>query len=301
MISQNTVLVLGAGASIPYGFPSGLDLLARMCEGRPGDWRMHGVLAGCGHDSSEIERFIGALAQSGQRSVDRFLGLRPEFAEIGKAAIVCLIGACEQTASLFAPQGEQGKWYELLFERMQSPAEHWPENRLSIVTLNYDRCYERFMSLALRNSFGWTLEQAFDAMASMRVVHPHGSLGSLDPRASNYRAFGSLTDLSQVLPAASDLRVLHEGQKDSPEFAQARRLLHEATLVFVLGLAYEQATVKRLGLNSLEPHNRPYGTAYGLERIEHEEAHMRCDGQVSLWDKTFDIRQFLRGGPIAIR
>jgi hypothetical protein len=65
MITTPTVFILGAGASIPYGFPSGLDLVDMIC-GPAGDRKYIQF----GVDQATAESFITALRQSDQQSVD---------------------------------------------------------------------------------------------------------------------------------------------------------------------------------------------------------------------------------------
>lgn len=301
MITQKTVLILGAGASMPYGFQSGPELLAEIVEGEPGNWRMSRPLCECGFQANHVERFLNALSRSGIRSIDRFLGLRTEFADVGKAAIILKIGLREATANLYSASTSAGQWYELILDRLHAPVATWRDNRLSIITLNYDRSIEQFFLTALQHSFGINLDEALEMFSTIPVVHPHGSLGSLDPCAPNYRPFGGVNEPRLVAPALPDILVLHERETDSEEFRQARKLINEAALVFVLGFSYEQSTVERLGFTNISESVRAYGTARGLERIELEEASARCGAKMSLWNVDFDIRRFLRGGPTAIR
>ena len=44
MITTPTVLILGAGASINYGFPSGLQLKAEICRDLKGKWGTYSFL-----------------------------------------------------------------------------------------------------------------------------------------------------------------------------------------------------------------------------------------------------------------
>ena len=66
MIKTKTVLVLGAGASMPYGLPSGHQLLESLCElqgGTPPRDRI-AMYDKLGHTHDDLRKFGRALAQS---------------------------------------------------------------------------------------------------------------------------------------------------------------------------------------------------------------------------------------------
>ena len=111
MITEPTVLILGAGASQPYGFPSGRRLKA-LAE--KNDQAVQVMLQKLGFDENTYHEFRNTLFYSGQPSVDAFLEHRPEFLNIGKASIAIRIIACEGTGKLFP---EEMEWYEYLFNQ----------------------------------------------------------------------------------------------------------------------------------------------------------------------------------------
>src|SRR6267378_303056 len=77
MIEKRTVLILGAGASMPYGFPSGSGLRRHIIE------------------------YLDELLSADTTSIDVFLERRTEFVEIGKAAIAATLIPLESTRNLF--------------------------------------------------------------------------------------------------------------------------------------------------------------------------------------------------------
>lgn len=97
MIAARTVLILGAGASKPYGFPLGVELTASILEGLGSDERngLSRMLRACGFDSEEIDRFRNRLSALGTKTVDRFLEHQPEFLKIGRTAIAATLVPCE--------------------------------------------------------------------------------------------------------------------------------------------------------------------------------------------------------------
>jgi hypothetical protein len=104
LFTTDTVLILGAGASIPYGFPSGADLVIRICARGAGAYRAFGI------EEQQAAEFIQALRASEQPSVDAFLEHRPNFMHVGMVAIAATLVECEQEANLRKP----GEWYGYL-------------------------------------------------------------------------------------------------------------------------------------------------------------------------------------------
>lgn len=89
-IIRNTTLVLGAGASIPYGFPSGRDLLLevydKLLDKNSSFFRL--IYDSSVNDIKIIEEFRDSLLKSYQPSIDAFIEKRSEFLDIGKSSII---------------------------------------------------------------------------------------------------------------------------------------------------------------------------------------------------------------------
>ena len=61
MIETPTVLVLGAGASMPFGFPSGKRLVALICDLLNGELPTTHLLERCGYKKKQIWEFRESL------------------------------------------------------------------------------------------------------------------------------------------------------------------------------------------------------------------------------------------------
>ena len=83
MITKPTVLVLGAGASMAYGFPSGIELRDNILMELEGV--NINILRGLGHAPHELENFKKAFTRSPVYSIDAFLERRLEFMDLGKS------------------------------------------------------------------------------------------------------------------------------------------------------------------------------------------------------------------------
>jgi len=108
MIEKQTVFILGAGASVPYNYPTGLKLkqqimdnidfeIAREEKSKTVIKATKNLLIR-GIYQNNAERFIEMkenLLKARRSSIDAFLECRPKFCDIGKLAIACELIECE--------------------------------------------------------------------------------------------------------------------------------------------------------------------------------------------------------------
>jgi hypothetical protein len=149
VIKRPTVLVLGAGASAPFGFPSGRKLRDDIIAGlRKETAQPFQLLTAAGFDVNHVASFRDALRRSGQPSVDVFLEYRPEFIPVGKVAVAASLIPYEDETKLWS--GDDN-WYEHLWKHLgPSLMDDIAQSHLSVVTFNYDRSLEQFLFSALR-------------------------------------------------------------------------------------------------------------------------------------------------------
>ncbi len=262
MITKPTVLILGAGASAPYGFPSGQTLKDLVCHGHDSTIQETGI------DLKEYDRFKSALGRSGCSSVDTFLESRPEYVDLGKTAIANVLLPMEQTSKLFdewasirlqpdASKRHQGNWswYDFLLGVLCDgvPFDEIGNNRLSVITFNYDRSFEHFLFTALQNRYGKPDNECAKVLGRIPVVHVYGSLGRLEwqegANETNTVPYNSRGKTQYTQVAAKNITILHEGTEKTPEFTTARQLLDSAAQVFFLGFGYHPVNLQRLGIH----------------------------------------------------
>ena len=100
MILEDTIIILGAGASFPYGYPTGNDLISKICiEFRESYITLMDRIRGSDYARREqiIEgsnKFIDLFRKS-NLSIDHFLSINNELGWIGKAAIAFIILTAE--------------------------------------------------------------------------------------------------------------------------------------------------------------------------------------------------------------
>src|SRR5882672_8077615 len=87
MLTVPTVFVLGAGASAPFDFPTGLELsklIVRLL--RPGNDAFNHLQQYAGLSEAEVTGFRDDFFNSAKNSVDAFLEHRADLITIGKLA-----------------------------------------------------------------------------------------------------------------------------------------------------------------------------------------------------------------------
>src|SRR5260370_29716698 len=148
-IDARTVLVLGAGASMPFGFPSGQGLLDLIVKQAPSPRSVLGKnLLRCGISQDELQKFSKALQYANPISVDAFLEYRQEWIKVGKLAIAAALIPFEDESRLFA----DGDWYKYLFNALRAPFEDFGKNKLAVITYNYDRSFQFYFLTRLLNT-----------------------------------------------------------------------------------------------------------------------------------------------------
>ncbi len=305
MIKYNTDFVLGAGASIPYDFPSGYELLTRICNAlSQNSSDFFRLIQSCGFDQKIISDFRFELYHSMQASVNAFLEKRTEFIDVGKAAIAGILIPFEQEQKLFRLPGKPN-WYEYLFNILAIKKEEFLENKISIITYNYDRSFEHFMFTALKHTYNLENEAAAEMLNSIPIHHIHGKLGDLPYLGEAVIPYNYVVHKS-VQPEALKLcipqiKIIHELEEDTPELIEARKLLNESNRIFFLGFGYHFLNIKRLMKGFLENKfvtNRIVGTAFGIEQGERNTINdffkEYNKTKITLGDIKDDVLTFLR-------
>src|SRR5258708_21837314 len=233
MIRRNTVFVLGAGASYPYGFPTGEGLVSEIIA-FASEERTRDAFIQNGCLDRDVKRFAQDLSDAQLPSVDAFLEYRPDFLKIGKLAISLSLIPRERDEFLSrgyrqdpSTKGSMA-WYHYLWNEMATKKGEFGANCVSFVTLNYDRSMERYFFLALKAQHQYENdEEIFNEIYQLRFVHVYGSLG--DERFVEDPFNRSHPSPEEVRRASERLRIIHEETTEAQYLAQAVELLNEAS------------------------------------------------------------------------
>jgi len=308
VITRKTVLVLGAGASVPFGFPSGPGLVKSICESlRSGNARsvIEDILAERQFRGSRyFDKFLDSLQKSGQLSIDSFLEHNPEWIALGKLAISACLIPFEEEQKLF--RFGDDCWYRQLFKAMNSTFEEFTQNKITILTFNYDRSLEHFLATALRYTHQVEYQLCLQSVLSLPIIHLHGHLGSLnnvdDEEGRVYK-----TDCNPyfINVAARNIQIIHEGGENGAKFESAKKALSNAEVIAFLGFGYDEINLERLGIRKLafeashyDEQKMIYGSAYQLGQARREWVYSYFYSSIALADSRTD--EMLADFPILI-
>ena len=305
MINIPTVLVLGAGASVPYGYPAGRTLFNNIVTPlRNETTSPHRELREQGFSTVDIKKFADRLFRSGKSSVDAFLEYNPEFHEIGKMAIAQALVRFENTDTPFQEDvNEQEKWYKHLFERMNTEFENFHNNKLAIITFNYDRSLEQFLYTCLENSFDKSVKECAQKVSAFKIIHLHGVLGYLpfqaddfEPTAPNVRPYGETRNQERIKSSADMIKIIHEDFSKDPVFDLAYKLLWRAERVFFLGFGYHETNMNRLRMKELieDRGSHVFCCSFGLPKTTIDRIKVSCHGINFPGSSHYNTLQFFR-------
>jgi hypothetical protein len=278
MIKKKTVFVLGAGASMPYGFESGSEMLMRTkMMGPDAIAGAVGILPA----SPVSANFARAVKAAQNESLDAFLEHRKESDSelyVGKRLIARRL-LLQELNSIYKFD-VNGDWIQNLYSRMvynvKSVNEFQKQNAVTFITYNYDRLLEHRIAYGLQAQFNAPLDQCAGVFDDIKVIHLHGSLGRpfaagadgtgvvpFGVDAKNNEEFGK--QISFFLDLAShSIQIVHQASPKTPEFKAAREVLSEGEQVFYLGFGFGQTNVERLDLRHVKKDAQIYMTRKGM-------------------------------------
>lgn len=265
MITTPTVLILGAGASKSYGFPTGEELKREICEELNadniksliltlGEYDIRGALCQAGFAKQLIQQFRDKLARSPRSSVDAFLEHQPEYVQVGKAAMAAVLLTHENDRTLFE---SRDSWYALLFREMCGEFDSIGKNQLTILTYNYDTSLERYFYEGLCTSYPQSNDSCKLIAEKLPIIHLHGLLGE--------HQYGDGLNHVDLTRSAESIKIISDDVWNDPVFQRANKALSNAVRIVFLGFGYNPTNLGRLDLSSDYTSNK-YGSAMGAQK-----------------------------------
>ncbi len=268
MIETRTVFVLGAGASIPYGYPSGAGLKDRICSEFIRDIEKF-------HDRDPEARnsmkrffdkraeFVDSFKRSRVTSIDRWLLSNTDCSEIGKLAIANSIIRCESPDMLFPSRDID--WFTVLFNEIIKEAET-PEQcsltKIGFITFNYDRLLEHLFYESFTHTYRNIEKEKIDAaLKELQIYHIYGAIENPPWQKGISFNYGSQYKFDFINPAKDRIRVI--GERIDSSLGNIHDLLSKADRIFFLGFGFDPQNLKMLRASDIFPMvSEIYGTAY---------------------------------------
>jgi hypothetical protein len=286
-------MVLGAGASAPYGFPLGPKLVTDILKFvRSPSEQTKAILAYNDIDRPEAYMFADLLEGSGMYSIDAFLEDRKEFLRLGKLAIAAIL------APLEIPKKIHGNWYQYLFNTLCLIKHQSRSEPLTILTFNYDRSLEFYLRRAFRCKTGLPEPEIDKLFEKIKFIYLHGNLGDLTSGHLPGRKFDSANSTERFSDVAASIKIIHEPQAQNL-FQTAVTYLTRAESIYIMGFSFHPLNIERLFPKGLERQmfcQEVVATALDLTASEQQ----RIKGQMNIAIRMTDMDclRFLREHPV---
>lgn len=296
MANQDSVLILGAGASKPYGFPAASEL-GQMINGvlpeafadlnytgvlreRVGAWQKFleacYVPTGDGQQWPFLLQMQKQFRESEIYSIDRFAFLHPNFETMARHYIALILLLCERQSIL------SSGWYRAFWNDVLMPAIKDDSAPLDIVTFNYDRSLEEYIRRVAKAAYPTRQKEV---LAKIRIYHVYGSLGKLD-HGDGYVKFGDPTYFENSTPFIKLIPPRAEANDNLGDLIASKK-----KAVF-LGFGFDELNLGVLGIHAGRRPKQIFASRMGLSKRLEKAAEERL-GPVDWGNSTQDVEKFI--------
>lgn len=289
MLNVQTLVVLGAGASVDFGLPLGEHLSSQIAHKLNIKFELgHKQISG----DPEIMQALRLRAQREQcdvnlyreagcniaegigfsRSIDSYLSAHEDNGYVktcGKLAIVQTILEAERGSTLWSdpsranstfqvPHKVMGSWlndFMFLLINGMARAKNLEKvfDNLAIINFNYDRCIEQFFWLSLRQLFQIKETECAQLIRTkLKVLRPYGNVGE-HPMGQEGVPFGAKLHPSQYEAIANGIRTFNEQVEDKDLIARVHEEVEQCDRVIFLGFHFHKQNMDFLTPERLTP------------------------------------------------
>ena len=271
MITRPTVLILGAGSNVEYDFPTGDKLRIEIIDGlgRPGTAQQGHFINSLSYGQDYLIKFARDFKKSSE-SIDRFLEENTHYKQIGYRAIAYSLTRYARNADLY--RTATPRWYDYLWRTLDEGHDDFINNKLSIITFNYDRSLEHYLAMALRQIHHLNDVKIGESLRHLKFIHLYGTIGGQpfidDPHPVRGEPV-SFDDTSRLKDSAATIKITKRSTDDSVSdaFKAAHKEISKAEYIFILGFGFDSLNCKHLAIaDHIRSDARVYATAYGIGR-----------------------------------
>lgn len=292
------LFILGAGASKPYGYPTGDEL----------KWKIINELSNCNGLTFEalkedfldgrIKEFASSFRASKLNSIDAFLRMNHDFESIGKLAIAVNILQA-QTSSNLDPANQD--WFGYLYNRLIGTEEERLNNPdISFITFNYDHSLEHQLYNSFKHSFKLSEERVRDVLKKIKVHHVYGDIGELASPLNQHQSlveyfhYHNYHRYNAIKHASDHIKVMYSQREAVPKEVSD---LQSSENIYILGFGFEKLNIDRLGFKWNYLRNKVRATGYGLTGSEKTAAISAMDihpNKITFGHSAWDCYTLLR-------
>lgn len=326
MINDRIIFVLGAGASIPYGFPSGEGLRHDIL------YNFETNIISKIEDSNEkrkAKQFLKDFDKFGL-DIDLFLSYRDhDYSEIGKVAIISSILNYEQNSykhlfeSAYIRENKpalndkekkykpfKSDWYTYINRGMPRYLDAMEliddiEIPFTFITFNYDRSFEHYLFESFSATYisdddkknekvrNFKEKQIAKLINKIGIHHVYGSIGKLDWELDNGLTsadYGIVPDeFYKYKDLANNINIMHNNERVKGH-EQIQEIFKSAEKLFFLGFGFDDFNLKILNIpkDLLNDSSKVFSTTYGLS----EEMILKIKRKLWYINHDFNLQLF---------
>ncbi len=289
-MKSNTVLILGAGASVDYGFPTGLELSEKIAITGNHSGFLKDFLMLCPTHSRHIyQRGFDLIDRNFFRSrslsIDSWLAKEEnsECVDAAKLLIARVISIREKSDFSTSQNGflrlqhskENPKpdWYQRLFNALSTPNkfEDFPSSndKLTIVTFNYDRSLEFYFLEAMQGMYPeHSKDDCWEKLNLLNIKHVYGSVGDLPVAYPSHPVEYGSEFPEDYMDRIKNLNLIPELRNNNETISFIQGKLKEAQNIFFVGFSYDLMNLELLGFPFQSNQSNVLdfsGSVYGME------------------------------------
>ena len=275
---EKTVFILGAGASLPYGFPTSRNLRKDIIDNYAS--KFSSIFkkdiyneSSFNRELSNIKEFQKTFDLSSIYSIDYFISRNPRYIMLGKDAIIIHLLEYERNCKFReSTKLKECDWYSYLYNYMISDFRtpqsltRIPSN-FTFITFNYDRSLEYFFADSLAHSFeGINTQNLKEFFQSMPIIHIYGKVANL-PLSKNESGLklGDHTTYTDLNIYRNNIKTICDNFDDIS--LHLSEIIDDAERIFFLGFGYDKLNLLNLTIPaSLRPGQKIFGTVYGFNK-----------------------------------
>lgn len=326
-MSNDTLFIIGAGASKEVDLPIGEELKKIICNLIDFRYDTFGMLT---HGDEKIVNAIKLNIKKENKSdktgdeifneylleaehiksnliasysIDNFIDTHRDnkkIALLGKLGIVKSILQKEKGSKLYFENDQfdynkiNNTWYLKFFK---SITENCNKDDLKerfklikFIIFNYDRCVEHFLNNALKQYYRLTESEIAEIVNCLTIYHPYGSIGQLPLNSTNYSIkFGADPTPENLLTLSGKIKTFTEGtDPNSSEIQKIKEIMSNTNRIVFLGFAFH-----KLNMQLIKPNSRPeyypkyYASVYNIS--DSDQKLIKNDLDMMYRSSAFDV------------
>ena len=283
---EKTTLILGAGASRNYGFPTGYELAQALMKW-PSSTGYGQAMFGDKNVYENFKDHFQDFLDHGGQTIDAFLATPPglRFIEPARLAMSLIISECEAEDKLFDDANSDDNWYPYFYEQLTQDRDFrsLDFSKFSIITFNYDRSLECFLYKSLSLQYSPQDHKLRDKIESLDLTHVYGTIG-VPWIGDGYEKYGPRSATDNYYFASQRLKLIKEGGSDraaAHAHEKIQNSLTSAQRLCFLGFGFDETNLEVLGFRESRSYptlKRIVATAFELSDEQLNSARLRILG-----------------------